>query len=109
VITSGNHLLTQVKDNQPKLRRRLQLGSTGRKPSGSATSKASGRNRWETRELTVFPAKAWFRGTHWDGLIKSIRCEHPTYRRHKIRFIFSRVFGVTERASWNFQGPMAGI
>ena len=38
-----------------------------------------------------------------------IRCEHPTYRRHKIRFIFSRVFGVTERASWNFQGPMAGI
>ena len=25
-----------------------------------------GRNRRETRELTVFPAKAWFRHTPWD-------------------------------------------
>src|SRR5271165_920860 len=64
----GNHLLTQVKGNQPSLRRKLELGSAARKPSGSARSATSGRNRWETRELTVFPAKAWFRGSTWDGL-----------------------------------------
>ena len=58
MIASGNHLLTQVKDNQPGLRRRLELGSAGRKPSGYAKSQTKGRNRWETRELTVFPAKA---------------------------------------------------
>ena len=57
MIASGNHLLTQVKDNQPGLRRRLELGSAGRKPSGYARSQTKGRNRWETRELTVFPAK----------------------------------------------------
>ena len=64
MIASGNHLLTQVKDNQPTLRRKLELGAAGRKPSGRATSKAKGRNRWETRELTVLPARAWFRHTH---------------------------------------------
>jgi predicted transposase YbfD/YdcC len=72
VTASGNHLLTQVKDNQPKLRRRLELGSMGRKPSGGATNKSSGRNRWETRELTAFPAKAWFKHTPWEKLIKTV-------------------------------------
>jgi hypothetical protein len=82
VIASGNHLLTQVKDNQPKLRSRLELGSMGRKPSGSATSKSSGRNRWETRELTVFPAKAWFRRTPWEKLIKTVlRLERSVCKR----------------------------
>jgi predicted transposase YbfD/YdcC len=72
VIASGNHLLVQVKDNQPTLRRKLELGAMGRKPSGRATSKAKGRNRWETRELAVFPVKAWFRGTPWETLIKTV-------------------------------------
>src|SRR5271166_5078586 len=72
VIASGNHLLTQVKDNQPSLRRRLELGVAGRKPSGSAKTETAGRNRWETRELTVFPAKAWFRDTPWEKLIKTV-------------------------------------
>jgi hypothetical protein len=36
VIASGDHLLTQVKGNQPGLRRRLEWGAAGRKPSGSA-------------------------------------------------------------------------
>jgi len=73
VIASGNHLLTQVKDNQPSLRRRLELGVAGRKPSGSAKTETAGRNRWETRELTVFPAMAWFRHTPWERLIKTVR------------------------------------
>jgi hypothetical protein len=82
VIASGNHLLTQVKDNQPGLRRRLELGATGRKPSGFAKSEAKGRNRWETRELTVFPAKAWFRHTPREQLIKTVlRLERTVCRR----------------------------
>ena len=36
MIVSGNHLLTQVKDNQPSLRRRLELGAAGRKPATTA-------------------------------------------------------------------------
>jgi hypothetical protein len=62
VIASGNHLLTQVKGNQKKLRRRLELGAAGRTPSGVVSSETKGRNRWETRKLSVFPAKAWFMG-----------------------------------------------
>ena len=72
MIASGNHLLTQVKDNQRTLRRKLELGAVGRKPSGRAMSKTKGRNRWETRELTVFPVKAWFRRTPWEKLIKTV-------------------------------------
>jgi predicted transposase YbfD/YdcC len=82
VIASDNHLLTQVKDNQPGLRRKLELGSAGRKPSGSVTSKSAGRNRWETRELTVFPAKAWFRRTPWEKLINTVlRLERTVCKR----------------------------
>src|SRR5271156_5564259 len=82
VIASGNHLLTQVKDNQPSLRRRLELGVAGRKPSGSAKTETAGRNRWETRELTVFPAKAWFRDTPWEKLIKTVlRLERTVCKR----------------------------
>ena len=82
MIASGNHLLIQVKDNQPTLRRKLELGAVGRKPSGRATSKAKGRNRWETRELTVFPVKAWFRRTPWEKLIKTVlRLERTVCKR----------------------------
>jgi hypothetical protein len=82
VIASGNHLLTQVKENQPTLRRKLELGAAGRKPSGRAKSEAKGRNRWETRELTVFPAKAWFRATAWEKLIKTVlRLERTVCKR----------------------------
>ncbi len=72
MIASGNHVLTQVKDNQPNLRRRLELKTAGRKPSGAAVSRAKGRNRWETRELKVFPAKAWVRETPWENLIETV-------------------------------------
>jgi len=83
VIASGNHLLTQVKGNQKKLRRRLELGAAGRTPSGVARSEAKGRNRWETRKLAVFPAKAWFRHTAWEPLIKTVlRLERTVCRRN---------------------------
>jgi len=83
VIASGNHLLTQVKDNQPNLRRRLELGTAWRKPIGSDTTKSTGRNRWETRDLTVFPAKAWFRHTAWEPLIKTVlRLKRTVFKRN---------------------------
>jgi predicted transposase YbfD/YdcC len=54
----------------------------GREPSGSAKSKSKGRNRWETRELTAFPAKAWFRHTPLEPLIKTVlRLERSVWRR----------------------------
>jgi hypothetical protein len=54
----------------------------GRKPGGSATSKARGRNRWETRELTAFPAKAWFRHTPWEALIATVlQLKRAVYKR----------------------------
>ena len=68
VIASGNHLLTQVKGNQPSLRRKLESGASWRKPLGCAISQAEGHNRWERRELTAFPAKAWLRHTPWASL-----------------------------------------
>ena len=111
MIASGNHLLTQVKDNQPGLRRRLELGAAGRKPSGFAKSQTKGRNRWETRELTVFPAKAWFRHTPWEKLIKTVlRLERTVCRRDpatglckqttEIVFWVSSAFGPTPER-WN--------
>ena len=82
MIASGNHLLTQVKDNQPGLRRKLELGWAGRKPSGFAKRQTVGRNRGETRELTVFPAKAWFRHTPWEKLIETVlRLQRTVCRR----------------------------
>ena len=60
----------------------LELGTAGRKPTGSDKGKTAGRNRWETRELTVFPAKAWFRGSPWDGLIQTVlRLERTVCKR----------------------------
>ena len=82
MIASGNHLLTQVKDNQPSLRRKLELGAAGRKPTGSHKSETVGRNRWETRKLTVFPVKAWFRGSPSEQLIQTVlRLERTVCKR----------------------------
>jgi predicted transposase YbfD/YdcC len=98
VIASSNHLLTQVKDNQPGLRRRLEKGAARRKPSGCAKSETKGRNRWETRELSVFPAKAWFRHTPWDGLINTIlRLKRAVWRRNPATGVLKQT---TETVFW---------
>ena len=91
MIASGNHLLTQVKGNQKKLRRRLELGAMGRKPSDVAKSQTRGRNRFETRELEVFPAKAWFRHTSWEPLIKTVlRLKRTILRRDPATGFYER-------------------
>ena len=82
MIASGSHLLTQVKDNQPGLRRMIEQGLARRKPCDRARSEDKGRNRWETRELSMFEAKALFRDTPWEKLIKTVlRLERTTWRR----------------------------
>jgi len=82
VIASGNHLLVQVKANQPSLRRKLEHGASWRKPLGGVISQAQGHSRWERRELAAFPAKAWFRHTSWEDLIKTVlRLERTVHRR----------------------------
>ena len=82
MIASGNHLLTQVKGNQPSLRRTLENGASWRKPLGCAISQAHGHNRWERRELTAFPAKAWLRHTSWEASIKTVlRLERTVHKR----------------------------
>ena len=56
--------------------------TAGRRPIGSTVNQITGRNRWETRDLLVFPAKAWFRGTPWENLIKTVlRLERVICRR----------------------------
>lgn len=83
MIACGNHLLTQVKDNQPKLRLRCEHGSGRRRPIGCAESRTVGRNRWETRHLKAFPVKAWFRSTPWDKLLKTVlRLDRTIWRRN---------------------------
>ena len=83
MIASGNHLLTQVKGNQPSLRRKLEQGASWRKPLGCAISQTQGHNRWETRELTTFPAKAWFRHTPWEASIKTVlRLQRTVHKRN---------------------------
>jgi hypothetical protein len=48
----------------------------------SRLSRYTGLNRWESREFTVFPAKAWFRGSPWEGLIKTVlRLERTVCKR----------------------------
>ena len=82
MIASGNHLLTQVKGNQPSLRHKLEIGASWRKPLGCAISKAQGHNRWERRELTAFPVKAWLRDTSWEASIKTVlRVERTVHKR----------------------------
>jgi hypothetical protein len=98
VIASGNHLLTQVKNNQPHLRRRLEQGATCRKPSDQTTNHTKGRNRWETRKLTVFPVKAWLRHTPWEPLIKTVlRLERTVYRRIAVTGLLAKT---NETAFW---------
>lgn len=91
MIASGNHLLTQVKDNQPNLRRRLEGGAACRKPSGRAISQTKGRNRWEKRELTMFPAKAWLRHTPWEASVKTVlRPERTVHKRNPATGLFAK-------------------
>ena len=82
MIASGNHVLVQIKDNQPKLRRLIERAMARLSPQERDTTRTVGRNRWETRELQVFPAKDLFRGTPWENLVKTVlRLERTVYKR----------------------------
>jgi hypothetical protein len=51
VIASGNHLLVQIKGNQPKLRGLLERAAARRSPGERDATGTKERNRWETQEL----------------------------------------------------------
>jgi len=92
-----------VKNNQPGLRRKLELGSAGRTPRGGAKSKTKGRNRFETRELKVFDAKAWFWRTPWEAFIKTVlRLERTIQRRDPATGLWSRT---CETVYWVSSAP----
>jgi len=113
-IAGGNHLATQVKNNQPKLRRRLELGSQWRCPMGFAEDRTVGRNRCETRELKVFPAKAWFRGAPWDSLLNTVlRLDRTVWTRCPATGMLKRtaetVFWISSAARITATQWLAGI
>jgi hypothetical protein len=85
------HPLTQVKNNQLRLRRKLELGSVGRKPRGCARSETKVRNRFEARELKVFDAKVWLSRTPWEKLIKTVlRLKRTIHRRNPATGLWKR-------------------
>jgi predicted transposase YbfD/YdcC len=113
-IANGNHLLTQVKNNQPKLRRRLDRGSQWRRPIDLADDRTVGRNRWETRELKMFPAKAWFRGTPWDSLLNTVlRLDRTVWTRSSATGMLKRtaetVFWISSAAGMTATQWLASI
>lgn len=82
MIASGNHLLVQVKDNQPKLRSLLQRATARLRPCDADATRTEGRNRWETRELQAFSAEGLLSDTPWKTLVETVlRLERTVYKR----------------------------
>lgn len=82
MIASSHHVLVQIKDNQPKLRRLIERAMARLSPQERDTTRTVGRNRWETQELHMFPAKDLFRSTPWENLVKTVlRLERTVYKR----------------------------
>ena len=83
MIASGNHLLTQVKDNQPSLRRSLEQGTAGTKaerlrPSAGPKAEIDGKpgNSRCSRPRHAYAA------TPWEKLIKTVlRLERTVCKR----------------------------
>ncbi len=60
----------------------LPVGDGGEGAAADSSPGDGCRNRWESRELSVFPAKAWFRGAPWEKLIETVlRLERTVCRR----------------------------
>jgi len=74
----GNHLLTQVKDNQPGLRRKLELD---RGTQAARRRKADGGAQSHETRLEVFDAKAWFAARHGAADQDVLRLTRIVHRR----------------------------
>jgi predicted transposase YbfD/YdcC len=75
-------LLVQVKDNQPGLHRRIQDLANTAAPLGSACSRDRGRNRDESRTVSVFDPADTLADTDWHRHIAAvIRVERDIFTR----------------------------
>jgi predicted transposase YbfD/YdcC len=75
-------LIVQVKDNQPSLHERIQDLSNTTAPLGSAHSRDHGRNRDESRTVSVFDPADTLADTDWHPHIAAIiRVEREVFTR----------------------------
>lgn len=75
-------LIVQVKDNQPSLHHQIQQISATTAPLGSAHSHDKGRNRDESRTVTVFDPAGKLADTDWHPHIAAIiRVERNVFTR----------------------------
>ena len=76
-------LIVQVKDNQPSLRQRIQEISATSAPLGSVRSRDKGRNRDESRTVTVFDPADKLADTDWHPHVAAIiRVERDVFTRN---------------------------
>lgn len=76
-------LIVQVKDNQPSLRQRIQEISATAAPLGSVRSRDKGRNRDESRAVTVFEPAGKLADTDWHPHVAAIiRVEREVFTRN---------------------------
>jgi hypothetical protein len=67
------HLIVQLKDNQPALRREVEVACNTTKPcSAVQTVDEKRRNRYETRTVTVFDSTPAIVGTEWEPHVAAI-------------------------------------
>ena len=67
------HLIVQLKDNQPALRRKVEAVCNAAMPlSGTETVDGKKRNRHETRTVAVFDAAPAVAGTEWQPYVTAI-------------------------------------
>jgi predicted transposase YbfD/YdcC len=81
-MATGNHLLVQLKDNQPNLDADVRAIAASRTPSDTASSRDTVRSRQEDRTVDVFPAGEALAGSEWQPFVKTvIRVTRQTWLR----------------------------
>jgi hypothetical protein len=95
-------LIVQVKDNQPSLRQRIQEISDTTAPLSSVRSRDNGRNRDESRTVTVFAPADKLADTDWLPHVAAIiRVERQVFTRNAatglLRHATETAFYVTNR------------
>jgi len=84
VATEANiALIVQVKDNQPSLHQQIRDISSTKPPLGSVRSRDTGRNRDETRTVSVFDPADKLADTDWRSHVAAIiRVERDVFTRN---------------------------
>lgn len=81
-LATGNHLLVQLKENQPNLDADVRAIADRHTPSDSASSRDTGRSRQEDRTVEVFPVGKALVGSEWQPFVKTIiRVTRQTWLR----------------------------